>query len=370
MHRRRFNTCERQEGESITKFVTRLCDLASHCEYGDSATELIRDRRVCGVRDDTLQLAVSQLTFDKASKLALLHESAAQNARLLSNPTTAPVHYADPSGLPKDPPSGKSCYHCGRNHYAKECRFKQTVCNYCHKKGHIVHICRSRVRHQQLRNSQSPPAKLKQKVKKRHTHKIEGEAEPSSASSTSASPQTPHALPVEPTAEPFPVDYNIFAVGTDKADPYLASMEINGAALQMEIDTGSALTLMEPSQNTGPRGGLRIWRVPIYLKTYSGEELEVVGRAVVRVRCGGQVEEELGLVVVGCKGLGWEWLGRLRLDWREVWMLNATPGALEAVLAKHSNLFRNELGTIRGITAKLHISPGVASTVPAPFHML
>ena len=39
-------------------------------------------------------------------------------------------------------------------------------------------------------------------------------------------------------------------------------------------------------------------------------------------------------------------------------MLNAMPDALEAVLAKHRNLFRGELGTIRGVTAKLHISLG------------
>ena len=35
---------------------------------------------------------------------------------------------------------------------------------------------------------------------------------------------------------------------------------------------------------------------------YSGEELRVVGRAVVRVGCGGREEEELGLVVVSGKG--------------------------------------------------------------------
>ena len=40
-------------------------------------------------------------------------------------------------------------------------------------------------------------------------------------------------------------------------------------------------------------------------------------------------------------------------------MLNVTPDTLEAVLSKHSNPFRDKLGTIRGITAKLHISPGV-----------
>ena len=103
LRRFRFNTCVRQEGESITAYVKRLRNLASHCEYGDSTKELIRDRLVCGVRDDALQralFAVAKLTFDKAFELALLHESAAQNARLLSDPSfTTPVHFADPPGL-------------------------------------------------------------------------------------------------------------------------------------------------------------------------------------------------------------------------------------------------------------------------------
>ena len=72
----------------------------SHCEYGDAAKELIRDHLVCGVWDDVLQqtlLAVPKLTFDKALKLALLHESAAQNARVLSSNPTATVHYTQNS---------------------------------------------------------------------------------------------------------------------------------------------------------------------------------------------------------------------------------------------------------------------------------
>ena len=78
MCRFKFNTCYCQEGESIIQFVTCLRDLASLCEYGDSAKELIRDRLVCGVRDDTLQrtlLAVSKLTYDKAYELAVLQQS-------------------------------------------------------------------------------------------------------------------------------------------------------------------------------------------------------------------------------------------------------------------------------------------------------
>ena len=338
----------------------RLRDSASHCEYGDSATELVRDHLVCGVRDNTLQrtlLAVSKLTFHKAFELALLHESAALNSRLLSTPNATPVHYASPpAGLPKDQPTGRSCYRCGGNHYAKECRFKEAVCNYCHKKGHIQRVCRSRD-HQQ--HPQPPPTKSKQKAQGPETHKMDGGTEGSSSKAL------PNASPQGPPAEPFPVDYNIFAVGTDKkVDPYLAAVEINGATLLMEIDTGSALTLISRAtfSKLWQQGeSTKLEHTPIRLRTYSREELEVVGRAVVRVRCRGEVEEELGLVVVGGESpslLGRDWLGRLRLDWRGVQSINATSGTLEAVLAKHSDLFRDELGTMRGIKAKLHVSPG------------
>jgi len=208
----------RQEGESITAYVTRLRDLASHCEYGDSAKELIRDRLVCGVRDDTLQrtlLAVAKLTFDKAFELALLHESAVQNARLLRDSSSAKtVHYADPAGPPKDPSPGKPCFRCGGRHHAKDCRFKNAKCNYCHKKGHIQRACLSRLRQQQSRSPQALPEKPKQ----RQTHRLEEGDEPPSRSSTTVDPVTPQAPPVEP----LPVNYDLFTVGTDKkVDPYL-----------------------------------------------------------------------------------------------------------------------------------------------------
>ena len=145
----------------------------------------------------------------------------------------------------------------------------------------------------------------------------------------------------------------------------MVSVDINGATLSMEIDTGSAVSLI--SEETFSE----LWHqgkspclesTSIRLRTYSGEELRVVGRAVVRVGCGGREEEELGLVVVSGKGPslpGRDWLGRLRLDWKEIRMLNVTPDMLEAVLDKYSNLFKDELGTISGATAKLHVSPGV-----------
>ena len=132
---------------------------------------------------------------------------------------------------------------------------------------------------------------------------------------------------------------------------------------QMEIDTGSALTLISEATYSAlwPKGNSpRLEPTPVRLRTYSGEELRVVGRAVVRVRCGEQVED-LGLVVVGGGGpslRGRDWLGRLRLDWRGIHKIYGTPSTVESLLNKHEDLFRDELGVIKGVIAKLHVSAG------------
>ena len=359
MCRFKFNSAFREQGESISAFVTRLRDLATSCEYGESATELIRDRLVCGVRDDVLQrtlLAVPKLTYDKAYELALLHESAAQNSRLLSTTSPMqplPVHHSS-SSENKQP---AKCYRCGGSHSARTCRFKDYECNFCSKKGHIQRVCQTRLR--QL-NSKSPPVAPKKGTQHR-THKVEEETEPPATTGVTGPPTTQET----PPQQPLPVDYNVFVMGPDKtAEPYLTTVTINGATLKMEIDTGSAVTLVSQAtfSKLWPDGNSpRLEGTAVRLKTYSGQELEVVGRAVVRVRCGGQVVEDLGLVVVGGGGpslLGRDWLGRLRVDWRGVHELRSSPGTLESLLAKYANLFGNELGTIKGVTAKIHVGSG------------
>lgn len=293
MCRFKFNSAFREEGESISAFVTRLRDLATSCEYGESATELIHDQLVCGVKDDVLQctlLAVAKLTYDKAYELALLHESAAQNSRLLNTtlPTQpVPAHHSSPSEN-KQP---AKCYRCGRSHLARTCHFKDYECNFCLKKRHIQHVCQTRLRQMK---SKSPPVMSKKGTQHR-AHKVEEETEPPATPGATRLPTTQETPPQQP---PLPVDYNVFVMGPDKpADPYLTTVTINGATLQMEIDTGSAratFSKLWPNGNSS-----RLEGTTVRLKTYSGQELEVVGRAVVRVRCGGQVVEDLG---------GWWWL--------------------------------------------------------------
>ena len=132
-------------------------------------------------------------------------------------------------------------------------------------------------------------------------------------------------------------------VGRDKkVEPYMTTITLKGAVLQMEIDMGSALTLISEATycTLWAKGNPpHLEPISVRLRTYSCEELRVLGRAVVRMRFGEQVED-LGLVVVGGGGpslLGRDWLGRLRLEWRGIHKMYQTPSTVESLLNKHKD---------------------------------
>ena len=191
MRRFRFNTCVRQQGETVAAFVARLRDLASHCEYGDSAKELIQDRLVCGIQNDHLQrnlLEVAKLTFEKAFEIAQLHEAAEQNSKALNapvdvhRPSTPTEHRSRPTDRTTDRAT-IACYRCGGRHSAGDCRFRSSVCNYCKKKGHIQHVCRSRLRQTEYRNApteREPTRDAQRRDRDRdRAHRVDDKAEQS-----------------------------------------------------------------------------------------------------------------------------------------------------------------------------------------------
>ena len=68
-----------QESETIAQFVSRLKKLARYCNFGDKLNDMIRDRLVCGIKDQTTQkklLVESGLTPEKAIKVAIADEAA------------------------------------------------------------------------------------------------------------------------------------------------------------------------------------------------------------------------------------------------------------------------------------------------------
>ena len=55
--------------------------------------------------------------------------------------------------------------------------------------------------------------------------------------------------------------------------------------------------------------------------------------------------------------LGRHWLSKIQLNWKDIYTVHVKSTSLEEVLASHSSLFKEELGTIKGATAKFHVSP-------------
>ena len=88
VERFKFHSRVRKPGESVADFVAELRRLSEHCKFGTTLNDMIRDRLVCGIKDDALQkrlLAEPELTYEKALKLARCHETATQNVQDLKS---------------------------------------------------------------------------------------------------------------------------------------------------------------------------------------------------------------------------------------------------------------------------------------------
>ena len=96
----------------------------------------------------------------------------------------------------------------------------------------------------------------------------------------------------------------------------------------------------------------------IKLRTYTGETLKILGSIQVRVDYQGQVEQ-LPLLVVNGTGpslLGKDWMSKIRLDWgRLLHTIQVDTADVDTVLQKHATVFKNELGLVKNMTAKIHV---------------
>ena len=84
----------------------------------------------------------------------------------------------------------------------------------------------------------------------------------------------------------------------------------------------------------------------VIVRTYTGEQVDVVGTATVLVK---HMQQEVLLPLGnGPALLGRDWLNQLKINWGQVKKLNGllahTP-TLDTVLRKHDDVLKNELGT-------------------------
>ena len=84
--RARFNHRSQKEEESVEQFITSLYSLAESCDYGAMKDEMIRERIVVGIQDNSLTERMqmdSDLTLEKAKRMARQREAVHEHQEIL-----------------------------------------------------------------------------------------------------------------------------------------------------------------------------------------------------------------------------------------------------------------------------------------------
>ena len=325
----------RQEaGESIAEYAAVKHRLATHCKFGAYLPQALRDAFVFGIRDQKLRqqlLGVDELTYEKARDMALAGEAAAKKSKEMhvgraGTPPAAVqrVHRQGQSrhrGTPPHNQQSNECYRCGGKHKAPECRFKDAVCHFCKKPGHLARVCRSKAK------QKSPSGEKKAHWTDAYDSSSDGDI------------------------------YNVQRVRSG-TKPYIVNVSINDAPLRMEIDTGAAVSLISKATCDS------LWDTPptlvptkTRLRTYSSQPLVVLGTLEATIKYEAQQVVHSILVVEGAGPnlLGRDLLSVLKLDWSALAVqYTGRHPPLTEVLKKHDDVFRSELGKAKHITATLH----------------
>ena len=326
-----FHRRHQAAGETVGEFVAELRRLSTHCQFGSYLEEVLRDRFVCGLRNEPMVkrlLTEADLTFKRAVEIAQGMEAAAENARKLQSPTSSSTNdhtQSAPSGqrdVCKIYTSGQTdttrrCYRCGQvNHEAKQCPFKTAQCHNCGKLGHIRRACR-----QPKKPRRSQPVQFVQRVTDSET-------------------------------DPICV---VYQVGDNSTDSWKVDVEIDGKPLRMEVDTGAKVSLVSEKTYRSLFGDAPLQKASTNLCTYSGERLAVLGKKMVTVTHNSR-SVKLPLVIVKEDGpslFGYGWLKEIQLDWKTVFQIGKPK--LHEVLRQYEEVFKPELGTLQGYEAKIYV---------------
>lgn len=154
-----------------------------------------------------------------------------------------------------------------------------------------------------------------------------------------------------------------------KVPPIQLVLSITGTKVQFEVDTGCSVTILSKKKYAELRDLAvlpKLEKSLIKLKTYTGERLHVKGCVHVTVNHQ-NVSRVLPLIIVAGPGpnlLGQSWLQELSMEVHPVHKVEhhdpvapTSTDQLEQLFKKHEVAFKEELGTLKGFQAVIHVDP-------------
>ncbi|XP_021378372.1 uncharacterized protein K02A2.6-like [Mizuhopecten yessoensis] len=357
--RYKFHNRFRKTGESVSQYIAALRNLSEHCNFGGTLETMIRDRLVCGINEDRIQrrlLSEGELTFTKSYEIAISMETAAKNVIDLQQDTTPagagkihkvsqlkrgqqrPKSQQQTQGHRAQAPNNqgnlqKPCFRCGGKHKPQNCKFKDSECFYCRKKGHIIEKCLTRL-------AECKGGRVTHSSDRKKQNKV-------------------NALEEVDDDDIYPM----FRVSSSNKEPYTVTLSVNGIPLQMEIDTGASKTVVgEPAfERLTKCDKVTLKPSNTKLKTYTGEMVPVLGRFEVPVNYGkfdGVLQAEVVKGDNPCL-LGRDWLQHIQLDWNEIFSIShdSDNSIIDEIVSKHPSVFEPGLSKVRGTKAKIYVDP-------------
>ena len=247
----RFHKRDQRDDETIGAFVADIRKLSHHCEFGETLDASLRDRLVCGLRNELIQkrlLSEADLTFTRAIAIAVAMETAAKDASELQHQRhqETEVHKIA-ANRPIRRTITPLCYRCNGNHNAVDCRFKEAICHNCSKRGHIRKACRQPP--QRGSDCIDPGRKIKT---------VEREDEDDDFENSVSS-------------------IEILKNYSNSNDRIWVDVEINSRNLRMELDTGSGVSIISQHDYESKFHDIPLQSTGLTFKTYTGERIVPVG---------------------------------------------------------------------------------------------
>ena len=294
------------------------------------------------MRNQTVQkrlLVKADLDFAKALEIAEMEEMAIKDASELQlQAKPEPVHHIEkPARTTNGMRSKDQSTDMSR---PKEIRV-------CGKSGHIARMCRNKGKVQRRPFQQSRNS--------RETHAISEESESQSDSEVTGHINVVNWLRVDLLRK------------TRENKPMLITVAMEGKGLEMEVDTGAAVSILPYREYERSFNHLALKPSRVKLKTYSGERITPKGELTVDVKIKGRIYQKLPLIVVDSPGpplLGRDWMRVVNIEWRDInhmELKQEQKAEMEERLRRlkehYSSVFEDCLGKLVGMKARLTLKP-------------
>ncbi|BHF67484.1 hypothetical protein SprV_0301051000 [Sparganum proliferum] len=319
----------RQESnQCVSDFITNLTLAIQDCGYKEIKADnfehaMLVQQLIVGLRNEiareNLLSEKKDLSWEKACDIASHQERVRQNLQQLNQSNDGVIASLESEmavslvntavSSPRQRPSAPSkqlpsCYRCGQHHIRwSDCRHQKTVCQFCKKIGHIERVCFSKRR---------------------------------------ANTNT-HATYPNP-AEDGEAILRMFSANALLQSPYTITLPVDHHPVKFEIDTGSAVTLINEAS---------LQKLPSLLpasstfRSYTGQNVEVRGVFTAEVEHDGELHYFPVHVVRGSQQpnlLGRNWIKCVPSVLSYVHRIGANP-ALDSILVNHKDLFRDDSAT-------------------------